>query len=241
MFSYATVNNIPQSLIRSSTVLLFSSGFIHQWNYWWSVGDIRNDSLFAIHWMHLNRFDLRIVLSVGMIVTAVVVSVLSLEEPLFYFLLFLLELSICCLEWMVTHLFHRLVCLLLDSEWFSSINRLAMCGRNHGELVWKRGVTPANYWCVEIPNWRFNFSRGLIFGIWSACASVGNIFGAALAAAFLSYGYEYPFLVSTVLLFCFAIICLFAIVPSPADVGMYLHLRSFLYGANLLSTRSHRS
>ena len=63
-------------------------------------------------------------------------------------------------------------------------------------------------------------SRGLIFGVWSACASVGNIIGAALAATFLKYGYEYPFLVCAILLLCCGIICLFGIVPSPEDVGM---------------------
>jgi sugar phosphate permease len=71
----------------------------------------------------------------------------------------------------------------------------------------------------------FLTSRGLIFGIWSACASVGNIFGALLAAAFLKYGYDYAFLVCCILLLCFAIICFFAIVPSPADVGTYRRRR----------------
>jgi OPA family glycerol-3-phosphate transporter-like MFS transporter 3 len=37
----------------------------------------------------------------------------------------------------------------------------------------------------------FIFSRrGLIFGIWSANASVGNIFGALMAASVLKYGYH---------------------------------------------------
>jgi hypothetical protein len=97
-----------------------------------------------------------------------------------------------------------------------------MCSCYYGKLVWKGRVKK------EIPNQSFYFliidlflSRGLIFGVWSACASVGNIFGAALAAAFIGYGYEYPFLVCCVLLTCCAIICFFAIVPSPKDVGMY--------------------
>jgi OPA family glycerol-3-phosphate transporter-like MFS transporter 3 len=73
------------------------------------------------------------------------------------------------------------------------------------------------------------FSRGLIFGVWSACASVGNIAGAAIAAAFLHYGYEYPFLVCVFLLICCAVVSLFAIVPSPDDVGMYDEECSFFF------------
>lgn len=34
------------------------------------------------------------------------------------------------------------------------------------------------------------FSRGFVFGLWSACASVGNILGAFLASSVLKYGYE---------------------------------------------------
>ncbi len=33
-------------------------------------------------------------------------------------------------------------------------------------------------------------SRGFVFGLWSACASVGNILGAFLASSMLKYGYE---------------------------------------------------
>lgn len=33
-------------------------------------------------------------------------------------------------------------------------------------------------------------SRGFVFGLWSACASVGNILGAFLASSVLKYGYE---------------------------------------------------
>ena len=37
----------------------------------------------------------------------------------------------------------------------------------------------------------FSFeSRGMVFGLWSACASVGNIVGALEVAAVLNYGYE---------------------------------------------------
>jgi sugar phosphate permease len=90
-------------------------------------------------------------------------------------------------------------------------------------LVWKGRVTKKKseiILFVFLSSIYFS-SRGLIFGVWSACASVGNIVGATLAATFLTYGYEYPFLVCSVLLICCAIICFFAIVPSPKDVGLY--------------------
>lgn len=34
------------------------------------------------------------------------------------------------------------------------------------------------------------FSRGLVLGLWSACASVGNIIGAFLVSGVLDYGYD---------------------------------------------------
>lgn len=34
------------------------------------------------------------------------------------------------------------------------------------------------------------YSRGFVFGLWSACAPVGNILGAFLASSVLKYGYE---------------------------------------------------
>ena len=36
----------------------------------------------------------------------------------------------------------------------------------------------------------FYCSRGFVLGIWSACASVGNIVGSALASSVIDYGYE---------------------------------------------------
>jgi len=132
-----------------------------------------------------DRFDLRIVLSVGMIVTAIVNFLFAVVS-----------------EWLHIYSIPWYVC-------FWILNGLAQ------STGWP---------CVVaiMGNWFGKEGRGLIFGIWSACASVGNIFGAALAAAFLSYGYEYPFLVCAVLLVCCAIICLFAIIPSPADVGLQM-------------------
>ena len=96
---------------------------------------------------------------------------------------------------------------------------MAICSWHYGKLVWKTGVSIPIFYFLSVTD--LYSSRGFIFGIWSACASVGNILGATLAATFLTYGYEYPFLVCAVLLACCAIVCFFSIVPSPKDVGMY--------------------
>ena len=34
------------------------------------------------------------------------------------------------------------------------------------------------------------YSRGFLLGLWSSCASVGNVIGAVLVSSVLSYGYE---------------------------------------------------
>lgn len=44
------------------------------------------------------------------------------------------------------------------------------------------------FWSSVLPVLRRR--RGVVFGLWSACASVGNILGACLASSVLQYGYE---------------------------------------------------
>lgn len=132
-----------------------------------------------------DRFDLRIVLCLGMVLTSVMIFCFGVLS-----------------EWL--HIY--------SIGWYVSFWIL-------------NGLAQSTAWpCVVaiMGNWFGKEGRGLIFGIWSACASVGNIIGAALAAAFIQYGYEYPFLVCCILLLACAVICFFAIVPSPDDVGMKL-------------------
>ncbi|KAK3700540.1 hypothetical protein QZH41_009195, partial [Actinostola sp. cb2023] len=84
-------------------------------------------------------------------------------------------------------------------------------------------------------NWFGKSSRGLVFGVWSACASVGNIIGSFEVAAVLKYGYEYSMLIPSVVLFAGGIIVFFCLVPSPTDiVVLYMYadnnyLKVFLY------------
>ena len=69
-------------------------------------------------------------------------------------------------------------------------------------------------------NWFGKGSRGFVMGLWSACASVGNIIGALLVAAVLDYGYEYAFLMTATVFLAGALLNFFGLVPSPIDVGL---------------------
>ncbi|KAK2188714.1 hypothetical protein NP493_124g03015 [Ridgeia piscesae] len=71
-------------------------------------------------------------------------------------------------------------------------------------------------------NWFGRSSRGFILGLWSACASVGNIIGTLMASSVLHYGYQYVFLVTSAALFGWGIVIFFALVPSPTELGMDL-------------------
>uniref|UniRef100_A0A0L8FGW4 Sugar phosphate exchanger 3 n=1 Tax=Octopus bimaculoides TaxID=37653 RepID=A0A0L8FGW4_OCTBM len=67
-------------------------------------------------------------------------------------------------------------------------------------------------------NWFGKSSRGFILGLWSSCASVGNIIGALVTARVLKYGYEYSFLITSTFLIGLAIINFFSLISSPADL-----------------------
>lgn len=71
-----------------------------------------------------------------------------------------------------------------------------------------------------IGNWFGKGGRGLFLGVWSACASIGNIIGSYLAAAILPFGYEYTFLVNAGLLFAGGIVVFFGLVSHPRDIGL---------------------
>lgn len=99
-------------------------------------------------------------------------------------------------------------------------------------------------------NMRFVFfsplRRGFVFGLWSACAPVGNILGAFLASSVLTYGYEvrcthahrlyrsnllinyadilcfaaqYAFLVTSVVQLAGGVVVFFGLLVSPKEVG----------------------
>ncbi|MED6237568.1 hypothetical protein ATANTOWER_028006, partial [Ataeniobius toweri] len=74
------------------------------------------------------------------------------------------------------------------TEWLHIYNAYLYCG------LWVlNGLLQSAVWpCVVavMGNWFGKTGRGFVFGLWSACASVGNILGAFLASSVLQYGYE---------------------------------------------------
>ncbi|XP_055140223.1 sugar phosphate exchanger 3 isoform X12 [Symphalangus syndactylus] len=75
------------------------------------------------------------------------------------------------------------------TEWLHFYNKWLYC------CLWiVNGLLQSTGWpCVVavMGNWFGKAGRGVVFGLWSACASVGNILGACLAYSVLQYGYEY--------------------------------------------------
>ncbi|KRY84084.1 Sugar phosphate exchanger 3 [Trichinella pseudospiralis] len=89
-------------------------------------------------------------------------------------------------------------------------------------IIWTaNGFVQSAGWPAEVcimANWFGRGGRGLILGLWSACASIGNIVGAELAALVLPYGYEYTFLVNATLLFCGGFVIFFGLVSKPSQL-----------------------
>ncbi|KAF9689514.1 hypothetical protein SADUNF_Sadunf01G0099900 [Salix dunnii] len=70
-----------------------------------------------------------------------------------------------------------------------------------------------------VGNWFGKKKRGLIMGIWNAHTSVGNISGSLIAAAMLSYGWGWSFVLPGLLITFFGLL-VFALLPvSPEAVG----------------------
>lgn len=104
------------------------------------------------------------------------------------------------------------------TEWLKIYNVYLYCA------LWVlNGLLQSAVWpCVVavMGNWFGKSGRGFIFGLWSACASVGNILGAFLASSVLKYGYEYAFLVTSVVQFAGGIMVFFGLLTSPKEVGL---------------------
>uniref|UniRef100_H3DMF8 Sugar phosphate exchanger 3 n=1 Tax=Tetraodon nigroviridis TaxID=99883 RepID=H3DMF8_TETNG len=85
------------------------------------------------------------------------------------------------------------------------------------------GLLQSAVWpCVVavMGNWFGKSGRGFVFGLWSACAPVGNILGAFLASSVLKYGYEYAFLVTAVVQLAGGVVVFFGLLVSPKEVGL---------------------
>lgn len=130
-----------------------------------------------------DRFNLRIVLFIGMMITSITLFMFGVV-----------------------------------SEWLGVYNKAWYV------IFWIiNGFAQSTGWPAVVAvmgNWFSKTGRGLIFGAWSACASVGNIIGALMVAKSLSYGYQYSFIVTSSVLFSGGIIVFFSLVPSPEDIGL---------------------
>ncbi|KAJ7402971.1 Sugar phosphate exchanger 3 [Pitangus sulphuratus] len=104
------------------------------------------------------------------------------------------------------------------TEWLHFYNKWFYC------CLWVvNGLLQSTGWpCVVavMGNWFGKAGRGFVFGLWSACASVGNILGAFLASCVLQYGYEYAFLVTASVQFAGGVIVFFGLLTSPKEVGL---------------------
>ncbi|XP_033648104.1 sugar phosphate exchanger 3-like [Asterias rubens] len=103
------------------------------------------------------------------------------------------------------------------SEWISLYNKAYYI------IFWiLNGLLQGTGWPALIAvmgNW-FTESRGLVFGLWTSCQSVGNILGSVLAALVLNQGYQFAFLTTASILFIGGIVILIFLIPSPSDVGL---------------------
>uniref|UniRef100_A0A8C5HUF5 Sugar phosphate exchanger 3 n=1 Tax=Gouania willdenowi TaxID=441366 RepID=A0A8C5HUF5_GOUWI len=104
------------------------------------------------------------------------------------------------------------------TEWLHIYNVYVYC------VLWVlNGLLQSAVWpsvVAVMGNWFGKAGRGFIFGLWSACASVGNILGAFLASSMLKYGYEYAFLVTSVVQFAGGVVVFFGLLTSPKEVGL---------------------
>uniref|UniRef100_A0A8C1VKW2 Sugar phosphate exchanger 3 n=1 Tax=Cyprinus carpio TaxID=7962 RepID=A0A8C1VKW2_CYPCA len=102
------------------------------------------------------------------------------------------------------------------TEWLQFYNVYFYC------FLWViNGLLQSTVWpCVVaiMGNWFGKSGRGFVFGLWSACASVGNILGAFLASSVLKYGYEYAFLVTSVVQFAGGVVVFFGLLTSPKEI-----------------------
>ncbi|XP_061523867.1 sugar phosphate exchanger 3 [Phycodurus eques] len=112
------------------------------------------------------------------------------------------------------------------TEWLHIYNVYLYCS------LWVlNGLLQSTVWpCVVavMANWFGKTGRGFVFGLWSACASVGNILGAFLASSVLKYGYEYAFLVTSVVQFGGGVVLFFGLLTSPNEVGLSMDCQTGL-------------
>lgn len=70
-----------------------------------------------------------------------------------------------------------------------------------------------------VGNWFDKSKRGLIMGLWSSHASVGNILGSVIASSVLEYGWGWSFVVPGMLVMLVGGVVFCFLVVTPEDIG----------------------
>lgn len=82
-------------------------------------------------------------------------------------------------------------------------------------------------------NWYGKGKRGAVMGVWNAHTSVGNILGSVVAAACLSWGWGWAFLMPGAALIAMGLIIWLFLVVEPEEAGLFKMrdsiLVSFIY------------
>ncbi|GAA32582.2 MFS transporter OPA family solute carrier family 37 (glycerol-3-phosphate transporter) member 3 [Clonorchis sinensis] len=111
------------------------------------------------------------------------------------------------------------------TEWTGFYNRTLYA------ILWiLNGFTQSTVWpsSVAIMNLWFGRFRGLVLGIWTSCASVGNVIGDLVVGLVVSFGYHYAFLVLSVCLLGIAVVVFCGLLESP---NRYVRIHSLLLSA----------
>uniref|UniRef100_A0A0N5AUP0 Sugar phosphate exchanger 3 n=1 Tax=Syphacia muris TaxID=451379 RepID=A0A0N5AUP0_9BILA len=89
-------------------------------------------------------------------------------------------------------------------------------------------------WPTEVcimGNWFGHKTHGAVLGLWSSCASVGNVIGTMIASRAIIYGYEYAFGINAALLLLGSFIILLCLNSTPQQVGLTNPNESEQYGS----------
>ena len=70
-----------------------------------------------------------------------------------------------------------------------------------------------------VGNWFGKGKRGLIFGLWNAHTSIGNILGSVIAGAFVEYNWGLSFMIPGTIIGLAGFFVFLFLVPKPQHVG----------------------
>ncbi|KJH47228.1 transporter, major facilitator family protein [Dictyocaulus viviparus] len=165
-----------------------------------------------------DRYNPRVVLSIGMWLSSTVVFLFGYVTEYFHFY----SKPVYALLWISGGLFQSVgwpteVSFFLN--YFISLPNLfnetprwiRRSMKSDDELVFKI--------CI-MGNWFGTSSRGAVMGLWSACASVGNIIGTIISSKLVPIGYQYAFAANSTFLFIFGFFVFINLKSAPREVGL---------------------